>query len=199
MWCGGGHLNKVCPEKENASSTPVCCNCQLVEGEKPRPANYWGCRHAKKELQMKKSQRSPKPTTERVFSSNLIIPGVSFAAALRGITSQGQRPLIRQLPVAVPPAATKSSIRSVSSGSKRKQSNPRQYIESGDCSTANYDRVQWCCVRRRQNSGHHQNCIKADETEWLLEFIVTSKSQHLMRTALGGSAMSSVNSCKNDT
>jgi hypothetical protein len=31
-WRGGGHLHKECPEKENTSSTPVCCNCQLVEG-----------------------------------------------------------------------------------------------------------------------------------------------------------------------
>jgi hypothetical protein len=47
-------LHKECPEKENTSSTPVCCNCQLVEGEKPHPANYRGCRHAKEEMQKKK-------------------------------------------------------------------------------------------------------------------------------------------------
>jgi hypothetical protein len=82
MWCGGGHLRKDCPEKENTSSTLVCCNCQLVEGEKPHPANYRGCSHAKEELQKKKLQRAPKPTTRRVFSSNPITPGVSFVAAL---------------------------------------------------------------------------------------------------------------------
>jgi hypothetical protein len=43
----GGHLHKECPEKENTSSTPICCNCRLAEGEKPHPANYRGCGHAK--------------------------------------------------------------------------------------------------------------------------------------------------------
>jgi hypothetical protein len=32
LWCGGYHLHKDCPEKENPSSTPKCCNCQLAEG-----------------------------------------------------------------------------------------------------------------------------------------------------------------------
>jgi hypothetical protein len=103
-------MHKECPEKENDFSTPVCCNCQLLEGEEPHPANYRGCRHAKEELQKKKSQRSLKPTAGRVFSSKLIIPGVSFAAALQGSTTQGQRPLTRQLPVAVPSEAMKLSV-----------------------------------------------------------------------------------------
>jgi hypothetical protein len=110
MWCGGGHLHKECMEKENTSSTPVCCNCQLVEGEKSHPANYRGCRYAKEELQKKNLQRTPKPTTGRVFSSNPNTPGVSFAAALRGSTLQEQWSLTRQLPVAVPPEAKKSSV-----------------------------------------------------------------------------------------
>jgi hypothetical protein len=42
MWCGGGHLHKGCPEKENAASIPACCNCRLAEGEKLHPANYRG-------------------------------------------------------------------------------------------------------------------------------------------------------------
>jgi hypothetical protein len=55
LWCGGGHLLKECPERENAASTPACCNCQLAEGEKPHPANYRGCKHATEELQRKRS------------------------------------------------------------------------------------------------------------------------------------------------
>jgi hypothetical protein len=43
-------MHKDCPEKENASSTPACCNCQLPEGETAHPANYHGCRHAKEEM-----------------------------------------------------------------------------------------------------------------------------------------------------
>jgi hypothetical protein len=92
LWCGGGHLHKKCPEKENASSTPACCNCKLAEGEKPHPANYRGCSHAKEELQRKRPQKSPKPTTGRAFTSTLAAPGVSFAAALRGGRQQPQAP-----------------------------------------------------------------------------------------------------------
>jgi hypothetical protein len=66
LWCGGGHLHKECPEKGNSSSTPACCNCQLAEGEKDHSANYWGCSHAKEELQKRKVQRAPKPATGRV-------------------------------------------------------------------------------------------------------------------------------------
>jgi hypothetical protein len=94
---------------ENTSSTPVCCNCQVVEGEKPHPANYRGCRHAKDELQRKKLQRTPKPTTGKVFS-NTVTPGVSFAAGLRGGASQEQRSLPRELPVAVKTEARKASV-----------------------------------------------------------------------------------------
>jgi hypothetical protein len=56
-------------------SAPTYCNCRLAEGEKPYLANYRDCGHAK-EMQ-KKSQRTPRTTTGRVFSSNLTTPGVS--------------------------------------------------------------------------------------------------------------------------
>jgi hypothetical protein len=74
----------------------------LAEGEKPHPANYWGCRHAKEEMQKKKSQRTPRTTTGRVFSSNLITPGVSFAAALRGRTEEQQQPQTHEVAVVGP-------------------------------------------------------------------------------------------------
>jgi hypothetical protein len=92
MWCGGGHLHKDCPEKGNVASKPACCNCKLGEGEEPHPSNYRGCSHAKEELRKRKPQRTPKPTTGRVFSSNYINPGMSFAAALRNNTQQQQIP-----------------------------------------------------------------------------------------------------------
>jgi hypothetical protein len=94
----------------------------LADGEKPHPASYWGCSHAKEELQKKKLQRAPKPTTGWVFSSNIVNPGVSFAATLRGGASQEQRPLTRQLPVAVPPAARKSSVLAPVQGQEAGQS-----------------------------------------------------------------------------
>jgi hypothetical protein len=49
-----------------------------------------------------KTQRTPKTTTGRVFSSNLTTPGVSFAAALRGSTAQQQDPQACHVPVADP-------------------------------------------------------------------------------------------------
>jgi hypothetical protein len=64
LWCGGGHLHKECPEKENAFSTPACCNCRLADGEKPHPANYRGCSHAKEELQKRSYREHPKPQRE---------------------------------------------------------------------------------------------------------------------------------------
>jgi hypothetical protein len=74
-------MHRDCPEKENASSTPVCCNCQLAEVEKAHPANYRGCRHAKEELQ-KKLQGKSMNTTGRVFSSTFIKPQLPFTARL---------------------------------------------------------------------------------------------------------------------
>jgi hypothetical protein len=81
LWHGGSHLYKECPEKENATSTPACCNCKLLKEEKPHPANYRGCWHAK-EPQKRKSQITTKITMGRLFSSNHTTTGVSFAVAL---------------------------------------------------------------------------------------------------------------------
>jgi hypothetical protein len=39
LWCGGGHLHMEYPEKTNTESTSKCCNCTLVEREKPHPAS----------------------------------------------------------------------------------------------------------------------------------------------------------------
>jgi hypothetical protein len=110
LWCGGGHLHKECPEKANPDSTPACCNCRLAEGEKAHPANYRGCKHAREELQKRKAQKTPKTTSGRVFSSNIITPGVSFAAALQDNRDQQQQPQANQVPVA-PPTTAKQNIR----------------------------------------------------------------------------------------
>jgi hypothetical protein len=151
LWCGGGHLHKECPEKENSSLKPASCNCRLAEGEKPHPSNYRGCRHVKKEMQSRQSQRTPKTPAGRVFSTKLATPGVSFAAALKGNPEEDQRqPPARQVLVAAPataePRATKpirqqktATNRSVSPGPSCKLSAHRQYVEVCDCCTANYD------------------------------------------------------------
>jgi hypothetical protein len=77
-------MHSDCQEKGNASSTPVCCNCQLAEGETAHPANYRGCRHAKETMRKKKPQETFKGTTGRVFSSTFTKPHQCFAAELRG-------------------------------------------------------------------------------------------------------------------
>jgi hypothetical protein len=73
-----------------------------VEGEKPHPANYRGCRHAKEEMQKKKSQRTSRTTTGKVFFSNFTTTGLSFAAAIPGRTEEQQQPQINQVAVASP-------------------------------------------------------------------------------------------------
>jgi PAX-interacting protein 1 len=70
MWCGGDHLHKDGPEKTNNESTPTCCNCKLVDGEKTHPSNYRGCRHAEKEIRRRRTHRTPKMTTGKKFTSN---------------------------------------------------------------------------------------------------------------------------------
>jgi ABC-type phosphate transport system substrate-binding protein len=53
-------------------------------------------------MQKKKSQRTPRPTTGRAFSSNLTTPGMSFTAALEGKTVEQQQPQTHQVAVAGP-------------------------------------------------------------------------------------------------
>jgi hypothetical protein len=60
LWCGGGHLHRECPEKTNTGCTLSCCNCSLVEGQKPHPASYQGCSHMKGELQRRRVHQAPK-------------------------------------------------------------------------------------------------------------------------------------------
>jgi hypothetical protein len=80
----------------------------LAEGEKHHPYNYRGCTHVKEKMPSRKSQRTPKTTTGRLFSIKLAIPGVPFAAALRGSAKQQQQqPEANQVPVACPPVTRK--------------------------------------------------------------------------------------------
>jgi hypothetical protein len=82
MFCGGGHLHRECPEKTNTESMLSCCNCTLVEGEKPDPVSYRGCSRAKGELQRIKAQWAPKGSSGRTFFCRFTLPDQSYAAAL---------------------------------------------------------------------------------------------------------------------
>jgi hypothetical protein len=57
------------PEKRNTESTPSCCDCNLVEGEKPHPASYRGCGHVKGGPQRRSAKRAPKGFSGRACYS----------------------------------------------------------------------------------------------------------------------------------
>jgi hypothetical protein len=85
VWCGGGHLHRDCPGKENRESTPACCNCKLAEGEKPHTPNHRGRKLAGEEPQNRKTQKQQtKESAGRIFSSRLATSTVSFAGAVKG-------------------------------------------------------------------------------------------------------------------
>jgi hypothetical protein len=93
LWCGGGHLNRECPEKTNTVSTPSCCNCTLV-GEKTFSvmSRLQPCERG---MQRRRTQRAPKVSSRRKFCSTLTSPEQSFAAALHQDT-QHQQPQARR-------------------------------------------------------------------------------------------------------
>jgi hypothetical protein len=90
LWCGGGHLHRECSEMTNTESTSICCNCTLVDGEKPHPASYRGCSHAKGELQRRRAQRAPKGPSGRTFFSKFTSPEQFYTAALLQDTQHQQ-------------------------------------------------------------------------------------------------------------
>jgi hypothetical protein len=72
-----------------------------VGGRRKSPSAYYrGCRHTKEEMQEKKSLRTTRTKTGRVFFSSLSTPGMSFASALRDRTEEQQQPQTHQVAVA---------------------------------------------------------------------------------------------------
>jgi hypothetical protein len=90
LLCGGGHLHRECPEKTNTEPMPSCCNCTLVEGQKPHPASYHGCSHVKGELQRRRAHWAPKGSSGRMIFSKFTSPEQSFTAALHQDTKHQQ-------------------------------------------------------------------------------------------------------------
>jgi hypothetical protein len=151
LWYGGGYLQKDCPESVNAASTPACCNCQLAEGGKPHPPNYQGCRRAREELQGGYSpQTLPRQVSPLRRRSEALQPNNTHR---HNRFLEKPPPFRSKTRYPEPWRSTKYWL--VNQGSNCKQPTSRQHVEGGNCSTADYDRVQWCSVRRRQNSGHH--------------------------------------------
>jgi hypothetical protein len=81
-------------------------------------------------LQRKKSQKTPKPTTGRVFTSTHATPGVSFAAVPRGTHEQHLRPRAPQAP-----AEKQSSPTSVP------QQKTGQSVQASDINSVSLDNV----------------------------------------------------------
>jgi hypothetical protein len=110
LQCGGCLLQNRCPEKGTISSILTCCNCQLAEGEKLHPANYRGCRHAKEQLQKRTSQRTPKTTTGREFTSS---PLLACPSRRRSEAGQRNRSSLRRIrwQWQVPPQWNPGSLR----------------------------------------------------------------------------------------
>jgi hypothetical protein len=80
LWYGSGHLHRECPEKMNTECSPSCCSCTIVE-ERPHPASYRGCNHAKGEMQ-RTAKQAPKESSGKTIFSMFTSPQQSCAAAL---------------------------------------------------------------------------------------------------------------------
>jgi hypothetical protein len=105
LWCGSGHLHKECLEMGNPASTPSMLQLPVSGGRESSSRQLSRLQTCQRRTTKRKAHRTLKTTTGRVFSSNRITPGVSFAAALRGSAEQQQKPQANQVPVTSPPAA----------------------------------------------------------------------------------------------
>jgi hypothetical protein len=159
-------------KKTNTESMPSCCNCTLVDGEKPHPASYRGCSHAKGE-----EHNRLKGYTGRTLFSKFTSSQQSYAAAL-GQDTQEQQPQA--------PQTDGKSLQYPVQQHLRQQECQKTglsvqavwlwQVKSSHCSAMDNERAQWSCIR-----GGHGTWLNA--TKWLLEFIYHSKPQHLMQMA----------------
>jgi hypothetical protein len=112
--------------------------------------------------QRESRRERPKTTTGRWFSSSHTTPGLPFAAVLRSNTQQQQQPQLPSVAQVCTPSLgvqPTTSTKSVSSGSVSE----RHVHCSRNGISAAHDRAQRGRVTKRQNSGHHKNCIKTHE------------------------------------
>jgi hypothetical protein len=107
-------------------------------------------------MQKKKSQRVPRTTTGRVFSSSLTTPGVTFAAALQGKTEEQQQPQTHQV---ADPATMEPKVPAVVP--QHEQQKTGESVRAPNINSLPLDkmlkvvvtvvqqimRVSWCCVR----------------------------------------------------
>jgi hypothetical protein len=171
--------SRLCVCKRNARKRQYnidtdSCNCKLVDWGEHHPSNYLGCRRAKEEIRKRKSQRAPKTTTGRVFSSSHTTPVQSFAAVLRSNTQKQQQP---QTPSVAPPAPPQCEKWVPHPHSRyNQQPVPGQSVQApiGNSSSLKDIHIfavvavilqqimtsEWGPVRRRHNNGHYKNFIK---------------------------------------
>jgi hypothetical protein len=177
MWSGGSHIHKECPETNNReTSIPHCCNCQLKDGERPHASNYRGCSHAKEELERKRMQRpSNRGLRAGKFSADYVVPGKSFAAALRSNPQQRQPPVVTK----EAPAPT-----------EHQQQNAGQPVQASNVSSVALDNkfriatvVQQIMTEFSGAVSEEEKIVaitkiyfQSNESKWPLEFIGPSKS-----------------------
>jgi hypothetical protein len=174
LWRDGGHLHRDCPEKGNASSKPACCNCQLDKGESAHPTNYLGWNLAKKVLQKKKSQATPR-ITGRVFSSNFTMAMLCLAEVLQGKTGKSRTSTHQE---------AAEGLRDSQPTRSEYQHETGQSVPATDISSLPLDNMfrvevissHWGCVRGGKNFGHYRSCFQLNERKWQIEFIGPSKS-----------------------
>jgi hypothetical protein len=144
-------------EDKYRNRMPSCCSSTLVEGEKPHPASYRGCSHAKGGPQRRREQWALK-RSGRIFVCKFTSPEKSYAAALR--QTQHQQPQTDtwekcNAPHSAASATTgKSENRSVRTGSWFIL---EWHFKSHHCSVTDHGRAHWNSVRRRKNNYHYKN------------------------------------------
>jgi hypothetical protein len=162
---------------DSTSSTSASRTCQLAEENIPHTSNYRGCRHAKEELRKRKLQRVSKTITGKMFSSDITTSGVLFAMALQRSTVHEQWSHPHQATVAVTAIMNHcvpthlQQNQQWETGQQFRASSVNIFPQSSNCSTTDYNRVQWCCVRRSKNIPHYKSCFEFNEAKWPLDFI----------------------------
>jgi hypothetical protein len=146
-------------------------------------------------MQEKMSQRTPRATTGRVFSSNLTSPGVSFAAALRGKAEEQQQPQRHQVAVVGP---ARMDPRVPATLPQSEQQTTCQSFRAPNVNSLALDKMLKVVVtvvhqimteftgvvlEEAKILAITKNCLKYRGPIWPQEFIGPSKSQHLMRMA----------------
>jgi hypothetical protein len=133
--------------KRHTRSMPSCI---IGEGEKPHPALYWGCSHAKEELQRRRAQ-APKESSGRTFTS----PEQFFAAALYRDMQRQQPQALKTDEISLQQHLSQQESQRTDLSVQAPSSSKNDMLKV-TCNAAEHDRAQWSCIRG-QNNGHYKS------------------------------------------